>query len=331
MGGTRLAVHSIFVLQLICLVTTSFLYASTRPFNPSFSAEPFISDQSGWKLLEEPIDLVPLHDGSIGGYVREYLDKLVAQVNILLELGGEEDHIRHHERQTSVFVQEMRHKISEELPLTIINDSNDDDDKNHIVLPQLKMNLYIPFIDDAKIIDRISRAFQKGMQGSSSKKQGMTSSPGINLTTITNLSKVTDIENEKSCDKWEMPEPAQSNQNTRQIKSPDLYLLTGCSKSIVDLPLNSDVIVIRTTYTDKDVNGLEHHLQSEISPILLKIVYGAKTSKQRRLERISVQLIDEDPSSHASTSANAYCVFRLYKIGYRFLSAKILSAFKICI
>ena len=306
MGGTRLAVHSIFVVQLICLVTISFLYASTRPFNPSFSAEPFISDQSGWKLLDEPIDLVPLHDGSIGGYVREYLDKLVAQVKILLELGGEEDHVRHHERQTSVFVQQMRHKISEELPLTFIYDSNNDDDKNHIVLPQLKMNLYMPFIDDAKIIDRISRAFQKGMQGSSSTKQKM-ASPGINLlTTITDLSKVKDVENMKSCDEWAVSEPAQSNRNTRQIKSPDLYLLTGCSKSSVDVPLNSDAIVIRTTYTDKDVNGLEHHLQSEISPIILKIVYGAKKSKQRKLERISVQLIDEDPSSHASASAKLH-------------------------
>ena len=307
MGGTRLAVHSIFVVQLICLVTISFLYASTRPFNPSFSAEPFISDQSGWKLLEESIDLVPLHDGSIGGYVHEYLDKLVAQVKILLELGVEEEHIRHHERQTSVFVQRMKQKISE-LPLTFINDSNNDDNKNHIVLPQLKMNLYMPlFIDDAKNIDKISRALEKGVQGSSSStKQGM-ASPGINLlTTITNLSKVKDVQNMKSCDEWELPEPAQSNQNTRQIKSPDLYLLTGCSKFSVDVPLNSDAIVIRTTYTDKDVNGLEHHLQSEISPILLKIVYGAKKSKQRRLERISVQLIDEDPSSHTTASAKRH-------------------------
>ncbi len=316
MGGTRLAVHSIFVVQLICLVTISFLYASTRPFNPSFSAEPFISDQSGWKLLEEPIDLVPLHDGSIGGYVREYLDALVAQVKILLELGGEEDHVRHHyERRKSVFVQQMQQKISE-LPLTFINDSNNDDDKNHIVLPQLKMNLYMPFIDDAKIIDRISRAFQKGMQGSSSTKQKM-ASPGINLATITDLSKGKDVENMKSCDEWTMPEPAQSNQNTRQIKSPDLYLLTGCSKSSVDVPLNSDAIVIRTTYTDKDVNGLEQHLQSEISPIILKIVYGAKKSKQRRLDRISVQLIDEDPSSHASASA---------KLHYEFLSKAFFSS-----
>lgn len=302
MGGTRLAVHSIFVVQLICLVAISFFYASTRPFNPSFSAEPFISDQSGWKLLEESIDLVPLHDGSIGGYVREYLDKLVAQVKILLELGGEEDHVRHHERQTSVFVQQMQQKISE-LPLAFINDSNNDDDKNHIVLPKLKMNLYMPFIDDAKIIDRISRTFEKGVQGSSSAK------PGINLATITDLSKVKDAENMKSCDEWSMPEPAQSNRNTRQIKSPDLYLLMGCTKSSVDVPLNSDAIVIRTTYTDKDVNGLEHHLQSEISPILLKIVYGAKKTKQRRLERISVQLIDEDPSSHASASAKLHFDF----------------------
>ena len=306
MGGIRLAVHSIFVVQLICLVTISFLYASTRPFNPSFSAEPFISDQSGWKLLEESTDLVPLHDGSIGGYVREYLDKLVVQVKILLELGGEEDHVRsRHERQTSVFVQQMQQKISE-LPMTFINDSHNDDGKNPIVLPQLKMNLYMPFIDDAKIIDSISRAFQKGLQGSSSSTKQIMASPGINLTTITDLSKVTDIENMKSCDEWEMPEPVQSNRNTRQIKSPDLYVLTGCSKSSVDVPLNSDAIVIRTTYTDKDVNGLEHHLQSEISPILLKIVYGAKKSKQRRLERISVQLIDEDPSSHASASAKLH-------------------------
>ena len=35
----------------------------------------------------EDVSPVPLHDGSIGGYIREYFDVIVAEINALLGLG----------------------------------------------------------------------------------------------------------------------------------------------------------------------------------------------------------------------------------------------------
>jgi hypothetical protein len=290
MAGTRLAVHSIFVVQLICLLAASFFYASTRPFDPSSSSEPFISDQSGWKILVEDVSPVPLHD-SIGECIREYFDLVAAQVNTLL--GGEEElEVHPRERRTSVFVQQMRQQISK-LPLKFIND----EDKLLVALPQLKMNFHMPMIEDVKIINGIAAQFERAIRGNSPKEP---SSHGIILATSDDAfkGKATQL---KSCEEWIMPESTQPHRenNTRKLKLPDIYLLTGCKKTGVDVPHISDAIVIRTTHTDKDINGLEQHLQTEISPILLKIVYQATTKKQtHRLERMSVQLIDEDPSSH---------------------------------
>ena len=297
MAGTRLAVHSIFFAQLVCLVAISFIYASTRPFDPSSSPEPFISDQSGWHILVEDVSPIPSHDGN---FIRDFLGEIALQVNTLLGGGDEERNIAHHNRKrnTSVFVEQMRQKISE-LPLaSVINtDNSSGEDDPIVVLPQLKMNLHMPtLIQDAKIMERIAETLETSLQ-----QGGSLSSPGIKIT-IADVSK-DKVSHLKSCDEWVLPES--TTRNSKQIKLPNIYLLTGCSeKSRVDLPQKSDYIVIRTTHNNKDVNGLEQYLQKEISPILLKIVYNRATTKEskHRLERMSVQLIDEDPSSRVVDS-----------------------------
>ncbi|KAK1747562.1 hypothetical protein QTG54_001525 [Skeletonema marinoi] len=293
MAGTRLAVHSVFVVQLICLVAASFLYASIKPFDPSSSADPFISDQSGWKILVEDVSPVPLHDGSIGGYIRDYFDVVVAEVAALLGLGEEEQvHHHHAERRTSVFLQQMRQQLSK-LPLKYINH----DDKS-VVLPQLKMNFHMPMIDDVTVINRLASELEGAIiRGNSANQPSL----GIILAPSNDASDQNAAEEVKSCEEWSLPESTHLlDRNTRKLKLPDLYLLTDCTKTSVDVP-DSDAIVIRTTHTDNDVNGLEQYLQAEIAPILLKIVYQASTQKQmqmQRLERVFVQLIDEDPTSH---------------------------------
>jgi len=289
MAGTRLIVHSIFVVQLICLVAASFFYASTRPFDPSSTSEPFISDQSGWKILVEDVSPVPLHD-SIGGIMREYFDVVAAQVNSLL--GGVEEQVHPRERRTSVFVQQMRQQISK-LPLKFIKN----DDKLLFALPQLKMNFHTPFIKDAEIINEIAAQFERALRDNLPKQP---SSHGIILATMSDASNGRAAQ-ETSCEEWVLPESTQTDRknNTRKLKLPDIYLLTGCrTASSVDVP-HGDAIVVRTAHTGEDISGLAQYLQTEISPILLKIAYQANMKKQtQRLERISVHLIDEDPSSH---------------------------------
>ena len=242
----------------------------------------------------EDVSPVPLHDGSIGGYIRDYFDVIVVEVIALLGLGEEEQvHQRHHaERRTSVFVQQMRQQLSK-LPLKHINH----DDKS-VVLPQLKINFHMPMIEDVTIINRVASELEGAIIRGNSAKQPL--SHGIILAPSDDALKQKAAKEVKSCEEWSLPESSTQllNRNTRKLKLPDLYLLTDCKKTSVDVP-GSDAIVIRTPHTDKDMNGLEQYLQAEIAPILLKIVYQASTQKQmQKLERIFVQLIDEDPSSH---------------------------------
>jgi len=243
----------------------------------------------------EDVSPVPLHDGSIGGYIREYFDVVVAEVSALLGLGEEEQvHHHHAERRTSVFLQQMRQQLSK-LPLKYINHN---DDKS-VVLPQLKMNFHMPMIEDVTVINRVASELEGAIIRGNSAKQP---SHGITLAPSDDASNQKAAEEVKSCEEWSLPEESTQllHRNTRKLKLPDLYLLTDCTKTSVDVP-DSDAIVIRTTHTDNDVNGLEQYLQAEIAPILLKIVYQASTQKQmqmQRLERVFVQLIDEDPTSH---------------------------------
>ena len=323
MAGTRLAVHSIFVAQLICLVVASFLYASTtqRPSTSSSTADPFISDQSGWKILVEDVSPVPLHDNSVGGYIREYFDVVVGQVNALL-LGGEEVHHYHRETRTSEFVQQMRQQISK-LPLKFINKDDDADDKAVVALSQLKMNFHMPMINDVVIIKRIAAGLEGAIRSNSAQQPTY---HGIILATSDDASNGNAAELE-SCEEWVLSDESstQPNRNTRKLKNPDIYLLTGCKSTSVDVMSdNSGVIVIRTTqHTDKDTNYglLEQFLRTEISPILLKIVHQATTAKKQtnKLERVSVQLIDEDPSSHNRKGDN-------YKVHFDLLSEALSSS-----
>jgi len=237
----------------------------------------------------EDVSPVPLHD-SIQGHIREYIDVAVMEVKMLLGMGGEEQVVHHHAgRRTSVFVQEMRQQISQ---LPTLKYMNDDDKK--VVLPQLKMNFHMPMNVDVKLISRVASELERAIRGNSAKQ----TSHGIILLATPDASKAKTTKEPTSCEEWLLPESTPLQGNTRQIKFPDIYLLTGCKKTSVDVA-DSDAIVIRATHTDKDINGLEQYLRTEIAPVLLKIVYQATTQKQvHRLERVFVQLIDEDPSSH---------------------------------
>ena len=234
----------------------------------------------------EDVSPVPLHD-NIREIIQEYIDAAVIEFNILLGIEGEEQVHHHAGRRTSVFVQQMRQHISQ-LPLKYINN----DDKK-VALPQLKMNFHMPMNVDAELIRRVASELEGAIRDNSAQLP----SHGIILA-MPDASKETTTTEATSCEEWVLPESTPLHGNTRQLKFPDIYLLTGCKETRVDLP-DSDAIVIRTTHTDKDVNELEQYLRVEVAPVLLKIAYQAISQKQsHRLERISVQLIDEDPSSH---------------------------------
>lgn len=241
----------------------------------------------------EDVSPVPLHDG-VWENIRDYF----GEMNLLLGMGGAEQ-VAHHqdERRTSVFVQQMREQISK-LPLKYIN--NDE-----VVLPQLKMNFHMPMSADIKIISRVASELEGTIRGKSTTQP----SHGIILATINASKEKALLEGEPvSCEEWVLPETTtQTHRNSRRLRLPDIYFLTGCKKASVDV-LHSDAIVIRATHTDNDIHGLKQYLQAEIAPVLLKIAYPATTAQKEihRIERIFVQLIDEDPSSHGEGESNVH-------------------------
>ena len=295
-------------MQLICLVAVSFFCAFSRPVDPSYSAEPFFPDQSGWKILVEDVSLVPLHD-SIGGSIRGYFDSFVGIVNSLLR-GDEQTHNRLGVRRTSAFVNQMRQQISN-LQLNVIDRTD-----GSLVLPRLKMNFHVPMMSNFESIQRIAQ----GLESAFHQRESATRQPsyGIILSPYHSSGADTGASELKSCEEWVLPEITKT-QYMRKVKLPDIYLLTDCKKTSVDVP-DRDAIVIRTKHTKKDIIKLEQFLQSEISPLLLKIIHPTMAQKQTRLERIIVQLIDEDPSSHEGRDGKA----RFYLLS-RALSSSLLS------
>lgn len=252
----------------------------------------------------EDVSPVPLHD-SVWEYIRDYLDVAVGEVNKLLGImgGGEGHAVYHHreaERRTSVFVQQMREQISK-LPLKYINN----DDNKSVVLPQLKMNFHMPMSADDKIISKVASELEGAMRDHSTTQP----SHGIMLATSNASNEKKALEGDPiSCEEWVLPETtAQPHRNSRKLRLPNIYLLTGCKEASVDV-LDSDAIVIRVTHTDNDINGLEQYLQAEIAPVLLKIVYPTITAQKQihRIESVFVQLIDEDPSSHGEGDSKVH-------------------------
>ena len=85
MAGTRLVIHSTFFVELIVLVASAFLYASYRGHDPSLSADPFLADKSGWKILGEDVSPAPSpeDDGGVGVIIAnagEYAAAMMSQL-----------------------------------------------------------------------------------------------------------------------------------------------------------------------------------------------------------------------------------------------------------
>jgi phosphatidylinositol glycan class S len=102
MAGTRLIVHTTFVIQLLILVLTSFHYAAKKKQPAILSVDPFVIDRSGVALLTEPIDS--------GGFVAEVVNIIFS---FLEKLTGEKHVIQR--PKSNPFVDEMRHKASKVL------------------------------------------------------------------------------------------------------------------------------------------------------------------------------------------------------------------------
>lgn len=318
MAGTRLVVHSIFVIELILLVGISFFYASNRRHDPSASAEPFLPDQSGWRIVVE--DVSPSKevddadaDGIVGiiAYAGECASMVVSQIQSLLGSSSSSDAAIQHDRtrrRSSAFVQEMRRLVA-----TIHGADGLTATTQTRMSHPLKVILRTPQTILSHEVTNIGEALEKGLR----------QKPDLPRITVQPSSRLTvDID---ACDDFHLP-TLQSRQrsNHREVKHPEIFLLIGCTSatiptqqmSSVEVVGNSDILIVRSKRTLDQINELLSDLENEISNQLLSRIFVSSSSENNfRLGKVFVNLIDENPASHVAGQSSIETKDRFNVIG----------------
>jgi hypothetical protein len=265
MAGTRLIIHTIFVVQLFLLITTSYYYASTKHHGKFSSVEPFVIDRSGWSLLLE--DVAPA--GSVGLFARA-LSIGGAVIKTVGNLLGDEKRLSDRAKSSS-FVEEMRRKLSQ-LELST--------DRHHVKLPPLSIQIVMP--QDNSKLHKLADALQKGIQKHSSLS----------------LLISTDAESKPiaSCDDFSPP-----SNSKYQAQMPQIVVLTDClttpgKSATVDIHRDVPIVIVRTKSSEE--KEFERLLEEDIAHIILTEITKASHVTNERLSSLHLELIDEDPASH---------------------------------
>jgi hypothetical protein len=354
MAGTRLVVHTLFVIQLILLVGVSFYYASTKPHDPSDSAEPFLPDQSGWRILVEDVSPSSSRrddengdaaDGGIVGIIatiRECGSILLSQVQSLIgkspsaETATPPHH--HHDssrRRPSAFVQEMRRSVA-----AILNTDGGatSTTQNRIAHP-LKVVLSIPQANKLSYeVEFLVKALEKGVLSHRHSRSVRL----LEIILQSTSSGFNDVDIIEACDDYHPPRTTyQSIQrpNHRVVKYPEIILLIGCTSATIPDPQrmssvevlgNSDTIIVRSKRTFDQRKELLSELENEISNQILSNIFISSTlseeyeKEEYRRGNVFVNLIDENPSSHIAGQSSISAKDRFDIIGNA-LSSSVIS------
>ena len=309
MVGTRLVVHATLVVELLVLVAASFLYASNRSHDPFSSAEPFLVDQSGWRLLVEDVSQAPSHDregiGSLGHF-GECASAVISKIRSLTGLKSEEGDAHHgvpSRRVGSAFVQEMRLKIA---GFRFVGQDNHQESTILTrISPPLKVVLYIPQVTSSSSLNSLAEVLERGILGQSKKN------PDFPWVELSLADSATDPRyNHASmgaCDDFRMPLHSKVTSNHREVKHPGILVLLGCTgitipdeqMTSVEVPQGGDVIVVRSKLAAHQNDELRSQLEEFASREISSSIFFVSHRKGGcRLGSVSVDLVDENPASH---------------------------------
>ena len=309
MVGTRLVVHTTLVVELLVLVAASFLYASNRSHDPYSSAEPFLVDQSGWRLLVEDVSQAPSHDregiGSLGNF-GECASAVISKIRSLTGLQSEEEDAQHdvpRRRVGSAFVQEMRLKIAGFR--FVGQDSHQESTVLTRISPPLKVVLYIPQVTSSSALNSLAEVLERGILGQSKKN------PDFPLVELSLADFATDPRYNHvsmgACDDFHLPLQTKVTSNHREVRHPGILVLLGCTgvtipdeqMTSVEVPQGGDVIVVRSRLTVHQNDELRSHLEEFASREISSSIFFVSHRKGGcRLGSVSVDLVDENPASH---------------------------------
>jgi hypothetical protein len=336
MVGTRLVVHATLVVELLVLIAASFLYAYGRRHDPYSSAEPFLPDRSGWRLLVEDVSPAPSNEEDTGSlvYVGECATAVISKIRSLVGLqsegGGDEQHVMiQRPRRVSAFVQEMRLKIA---GFRFADEDNREESTVPTIgiLPPLKVVLYIPQVKSSSTLNSLSEALERGFLGQSTR------SPDFHSVKLSLADSPTDHRYDHAdvvaCDDYHLPVQSELTTSNREVKHPEILVLLGCTDvtipdgqtSSVEVSSGGDVIVVRTMLAVEQNDELRSYLENHASREILTSISIASRRRGCRLGRVSVDLIDENPASHVDEGSSSASKSRFDVIG-RALSSSVRS------
>ena len=300
MTGTRLFIHTTFMVELLTLVICSYFYAINKPNLPSESAEPFIANQSGWQVLVEDVTPAPSEDDvSFIQRAEETVSVAVEKLQSILGIEVEKKVYQYKPRRESAFVQEMKHNIA-----SIHEDK----------MPPLILQLHIPQIKSSDTIHSLAESLEKGFLMQHTYNPAKFPSIQIGKESLIAVGDVT------SCDNFQLPIHIRQDFKQRDIvMRPHIILLFGCSDSTIPDPQitivddigsngrSDDIIIVRTKLTVDQITELKRELEKYVPIKILMKTFAPHTplsNEDYRLESVSIQLIDENPASHVSNDNN---------------------------
>jgi len=303
------------MVELLLLILCSYHYAINKPHNSTQSAEPFFANQSGYKVLVEDVTPIP----SVNGIVSDGMKQVVEYVNVvksfIYELIGievEKVEYQYKPRRVSVFVKEMRDQVSNiNIPDKEEEEEEEEDSENCKeedsinVSPPLQLNLRLPLTGSTEVHIGLAQQLQKAFK----ERRAYINAPKVRVGVV-DESKVSSRYHMERIDGDLFKLPTKSikqHSGSREVRHPELLIIMGCVHTIpkdekVTVELVEDIILVRVRV--EHIRFLYDILEEIVDKVLANIFSSSISQSSSlggyKINTVSINLIDEDPSSYIS-------------------------------
>jgi hypothetical protein len=206
----------------------------------------------------------------------------------------------------------MRQKIEEFHFIGQDDNHYQESPSNHTTQASQRMALFIPQFDSSSSASTsIANALEKGFLRQSKQNHYV---PSIKLSVANSTTDSRyDYTDMTTCDDFHLHDQSNGNINHREVKHPKIVILMGCTsvtiphgqKGIVEVSRISGTILVRSKLIFTQIDELQSHLEEYISDEIVSNMLFSESSHGRRrgcrrLRSVSINLIDENPTSHIS-------------------------------